>query len=197
MYRLTPRMLQRFKRDLEKYHDLFTAGRCSGWEQEELIVGAIKSDTAANHHVVWREAGHDSEADITVTKRGRTYPIQIKSGQIDSQDRLVLSGYRMGKYAGDWPAITNYLKSKQANILAVPYKQVDDGKGRRHIYRVSYISATILHDISATAWRRIGKQHRQTSRRGVEFSVRPSQSWQIWWAIPLSYVTDEVPFEIS
>ena len=36
-------MLQRFRQDLKKYHELFTAGRCQGWEQEELIVNAIKS----------------------------------------------------------------------------------------------------------------------------------------------------------
>lgn len=64
MYRLTPRMLQRLHHDLKKYHDLFTGGRCSGWELEELIVNAIKADTQAQHHVRWREAGHDDKADI-------------------------------------------------------------------------------------------------------------------------------------
>ena len=78
MYRLTARMLQRFKRDLEKYHELFAGGRCSGWEQEELIVAAIKSDTTAHHHVIWSEAGHDTKADIQVRTNGDIHLIEIK-----------------------------------------------------------------------------------------------------------------------
>lgn len=63
MYRLTPRMRQRLIGDLAKYHGLFNGGRCSGWELEELIVAAITSDTRAQHHVRWQEAGHDDKAD--------------------------------------------------------------------------------------------------------------------------------------
>ena len=50
MYRLTPRMVQSLRHDLHRYHDLFSGGRCQGWELEELIVRAIKSDAQANHH---------------------------------------------------------------------------------------------------------------------------------------------------
>ena len=197
MYRLTARMLQRFKRDLEKYHELFAGGRCSGWEQEELIVAAIKSDTTAHHHVIWSEAGHDTKADIQVRTNGDIHLIEIKSGKIDSKGRLVLSGYRMGTYKDNWQAITDYLKSKQADLLSVAYEQINDDKGRRHIYKVSYIDAEILRDISADAWQKVGAQYKQANSTGVEFSVCPSMSWQIWWAIPLEHVVQEEPFIIQ
>ena len=56
--------------------------RCSGWELEELIVNAITSDTQAQHHVRWRGAGHDDEADIVVRLNGKEYLVQIKSAQV-------------------------------------------------------------------------------------------------------------------
>ena len=74
-YRLSPRMLQSLKGLLRKYHALFSGGRCSGWELEELIVKAIKFDTQKNHHVKWREGGHDFEEDILVKTNGKSYSI--------------------------------------------------------------------------------------------------------------------------
>ena len=197
MYRLTARMLQRFKHDLSRYHDLFSGGRCQGWEQEELIVNAIKSDTVAHHHVIWTEGGHDSRADIRVKTNGETHTVQIKSGKVDRRRRLVLSGYRMGTHKNDWNAITMYLKSKDANILSVAYEQINDARGRQHRYQVSYVDADLLKYITDSEWEKTGAQYRQTSEHGIEFSVRPSMSWQIWWAIPLNLVVQEDPFTIQ
>ena len=64
MYRLTARMEQTLRQYLEKYHDLFDGGRCSGWELEELVFKAIQADSTAGHHATWTEGGHD-EADIS------------------------------------------------------------------------------------------------------------------------------------
>ncbi len=55
MYQLTPRMQQNFRQYLEKYHDLFDGGRCSGWELEELIYKSIQSDNTAGHHATWKK----------------------------------------------------------------------------------------------------------------------------------------------
>lgn len=183
MYRLTPRMLQRLKGDLGKYHDLFDSKRCAGWELEELLVGAIKSDTQAQHHVQWQEAGHDDKADIVVRVNGMQHSIQVKSGQMQA-GKLMLSGHRLGRFDGDMERITDYLNAPSANIIAVPYRQTNDEHGRRHIYRVCYVDKSIVAGIDAGAWRPHGKQHRQTNAHGVEFSLRPSMSWQIWWSIP-------------
>lgn len=110
MYKLTARMLQNLNKGLTRFHELFDGGRCDGWGLEELIVKAIKSDTSAHHHVFWKEAGHDDKTDIIVRINGGEFPIQIKSGKIYSNGRLVLSGYRLGRFKGDFEKITDYLK---------------------------------------------------------------------------------------
>ena len=194
MYRLTPRMQQRFRGDLTKYHDLFKGNRCSGWETEELIVAAIKCDTQAQHHVRWQEAGHDDLADIVVKTNGTQYPIQIKSGKIGVKTKkLVLSGHRLGRFNEDLADISNYLNTPSANIIAVPHRMIDNEQGRQHIYRICYADKQILTGLSADKWKRKGAQWIQTNSHGVEFSLRPSMSWQIWWAIPVDLIemTDE------
>ncbi len=196
MYRLTARMLQRLERDLGKYHDLFSGGRCQGWEQEELIVAAIKSDTSAQHHVRWQEAGHDDRADIQVQTNGKIYPVQIKSGKLVS-GFLVLSGHRLGRFDGDLDAITEYLRKNEANILSIAYKQENNDKGRQHIYQVSYVDIALLRDVSTNAWKLIGKSHQQVSSSGVQFAIRPSMSWQIWWKIPAALIEQEDPIVLA
>lgn len=184
MYRLTPRMLQHFEQGLRRFHDLFSGGRCLGWQQEELIVGAIKADTQAQHHVFWKEGGHDDEADIQVRTNGDVHPLQIKSGKV-SGGKLTLSGHRLGRFNGDLRRITDYLNANSANILTVPYEQVDDDNGRTHIYTVSYVDVHHLTGLRVDKWVKRGSSYRQTNSYGVEFSLSPSMSWQIWWRVPL------------
>ena len=198
MYRLTPRMLQRFERDLQKYHELFSGGRCQGWEQEELIVAAVKSDTTVQHQVFWKEAGHDDKADIKVKTNKTSYLLQIKSGQIIERDAyLKLSGPRLGRFKGRMEDITKYLNSNNANIIAIPYKKVDDKKGRKHIYQLSYIDVRLLTGLIPDRWKKIKKSYKQVNPQSVEFFVRPSLSWQVWWKIPLSKVEREELFVIQ
>ena len=196
MYRLTPRMLQRFERDLRKYHELFSGGRCSGWQQEELLVSAINSDTAAQHHALWREAGHDDQADLVVRVNENEYPLQIKSGQVvmdreTQREVLVLSGHRLGRFEGDLSSITAYLNARDANIIAVPYRKIDDESGRKHVYQVSYVDIRILSGITAEGWEETGTRYEQANGDGVNFSIRQTMSWQVWWRIPIEHVQRE------
>jgi len=193
MYRLTPRMLQHLTANLGKYHDLFMGGRCSGWELEELIVAAIKSDTQAQHHARWKEGGHDDEADIIVSASGNTHFLQVKSGKITRQ-HITLSGHRLGRYKGNLSDLTEYLNGQKSNMISVPCRKDDGERGRRYVYRICYIDAARLAGIKAADWVKHGAVYRQTNRHGVEFSLRPSMSWQIWWKIPLSIAeqTDEI-----
>ncbi len=177
-------MVQRLTGYLTKYHELFDSNRCSGWELEELIVNAIKSDTQAQHHVQWREAGHDDKADIRVRANGTQYNIQVKSGQVKNES-LVLSGHRLGRYKGVIEEISKYLSMPSANLIAVPYRQVNDEHGRKHYYRICYVDKGVIASIKANEWEQRGKQYIQTNEYGVKFSLHPSMSWQIWWTIPL------------
>ena len=196
MYRLTPRMLQSFRQYLEQYHSLFSAKRCSGWELEELIFRAIQSDNQAQHHAFWKEAGHDDEADIRVRINGDVHFLQIKSGEI-KRGHLVLSGHRLGRFKGDLGAISRYLNDNSAEIIAVPYRRMEDDSGRKHIYRVVYVNPEHFTGVEPDRWEHVGAQWRQTSEAGVVFSLRPSMSWQIWWEIPEALLEQQPEFAIG
>ena len=187
MYRLTAIMLQHLRQDLERYHALFSARRCSGTELEELIVRAIQSDNGSHHHPVWQAGGHDDEADIRVRTNGDIHLLQIKSGAIKRR-YLTLSGYRLGRFEDDFPRITEYLNNNNSEIISVPYRKVDDHNGRRHYYRVVYADVEYLTGLQVDRWERAGAAWTQTNRHGVEFSLRPTMSWQIWWRIPEDFL---------
>ncbi len=186
MYRMTPLMLQNLGRELRKFHDQFIGGRCAGWQMEELLVRAIQSDTSRNHHVEWREHGHDDKADIRVRANGREYPIEVKSGQVKKKTgKLTLSGHRLGRFQGDFGKITDYLNGKMAHVISLAHEKHEDEQGRHHIYRLYYIEPTRLRGLAEKNWDKVGAQFKQTNSDGVEFSLRPSMSWQIWWTIPV------------
>ena len=198
MYRLTPRMLQHFRHDLEQYHQLSTGGRCSGLVLEELLVRAIKSDTKAAHHVRWQEAGHDDEADIAVKVKNTEHLIQVKSGKVQpNKNRLVISGHRLGRFKGNFVKITDYLNSKTANFVSVPHRLIEDAQGRRHAYKLTYIDAEKLTGVNPGNWKKSGSVYEQTNGLGVEFSLRPSMSWQVWWYIPVDIVDETPEFTIG
>ena len=193
MYQLTPRMEQHFRNYLADYHKLFDGGRCQGWELEELIVKAIKSDTSANHLPRWQEAGHDDKADITIDHKGTSSGIQVKSGQITNNRQmgkiLTLSGHRLGRFKHDLKAISDYLNQRNADIISVPYRKQEDNQGRQHIYQICYVPVTLLTGINAKNWQKKGAHFTTTNQHGVEFNLMPSMSWQIWWKIPLSAIS--------
>lgn len=194
MYRLTPRMVQYFKIYLNKYHDLLTGGRCSGWQLEELLTRAIRSDNSVAHHVKWKEGGHDDKADIIVTDNlGHSYPLEIKSGKIrPNLGKLEISGHRLGRFKGDMYEISDYLNSKSSDIIAVPCRRIDDKHGRRYEYTIHYVDLKYIRSISPSEWRQPTKsKYTQVNQYGVEFSLHPTMSWQIWWRIPLKLIESE------
>ena len=188
-------MIQHFEADLRNYHKIFDGGRCSGWQCEELIVRAIRSDNTAQHQAFWREAGHDDKADIVVRTNGRRHFIEVKSGKI-SKDKLTLSGHRLGRFRGDLKEISDYLNNKEANIIAIPYEKKDDGNGRHHIYTLCYVPISVLQTIDPEAWEKHGTELKQIGENGVEYALRPSMSWQIWWKIPLEKLEIGKPISI-
>ena len=198
-YRLTPRMLQHYRTDLTRYHDLFNGGRCQGWELEELIVRAIKSDTVTQHHARWTERGHDDRADIEVQFNGRSIFLQIKSGQVNTRKRVLeISGHRHTRYNGDLDGITNYLNYRNVNFISTSYDQRNDNQGRHHIYQVRYIDIEHLTGILPDRWEanQSGTQYLQENDYGVLFKLIPKMSWQIWWEVPLHLMEIEAEFEI-
>lgn len=183
MYKLTPRMEQFLRQDLEEYHRLFGGGRCSGTQLEEFIFRSIQLDSDTGHHAMWKAGGHEIEADIRVVTESEIHPLQIKSGTIKN-GQLRLSGYRLGRFEESLEDITKYLNSINPEILSVSYRAEDDENGRHHIYQIMYVNSIYLHDLAPDSWEKSGTHWRQTNRHGVIFQLYPKMSWQIWWAIP-------------
>lgn len=202
MYRLTDRMKQHLRKDLRAFHGMFQGGRCSGWELEELFVRAIKSDTTAQHHVLWREGGHDTYADIVVRTNRADYPIQIKSGKIRNVremgcSALVLSGYRLTRFDGDFELMTDFLNNLPAPIIAVPCKKTDEASGRVYTYSIAHIDKSALTGVNLDSWEERGARWVQTTSKGVLLSLTQKMSWQVWWHVPLDHIEFDARFRID
>lgn len=47
-----------------------------------------------------------------------------------------------------------------------------------------YVGNEHLHQLDPSAWEESGTRFVQTNLYGVNFSLNPTMSWQIWWDIP-------------
>ncbi len=197
MYRLTPNMEQALRKSLEEYHRLFHNLRCSGEQLEALIFKAIQLDSEAGHQASWQAGAHDTEADIRVRVNGELYPLQIKSGTVTRNGYLRLSGSRLTRFRENFGAITEYLNSSGSDILSVSYRQENNRTGRYHIYRIRYVDREYLHQLSEDAWVQSGQSWKQTNQYGVNFTLSPSMSWQIWWELPLDLLDESPEFTIG
>ena len=194
MYKLTPRMLKGFERNLKKYHALFEGGRCEGIQQEELLVKGIK--TCATAQVVWQGKGHDDNPDIVITSKNVTHPFRISSGE-EQKKGIKISGYRLGTHNGNFTSISRYINSRDANIICITYRKVNDKAGLKHIYRLCYLDVSKLKGITSTGWAQPRSSRTQTNTHGVKFSVTPSMSWQLWWTVPKNLFESESEIVIT
>ena len=191
MYRLTDRMLQHLEKDLKKFHDLFSGGRCQAWQLEELIARAIRSDFTKNEKVVWKGNGHDIGCNIRIND---TIAIQIKSGKI-KKDQLILSGHRLGRFRGNLQEITNFLNSNEYILIAVPCTIEETELGQSYEYQLVYLDTSLLHLADYSLWTeqvgaRRSKKYCAKNQFGVHMELSPSMSWQIWWYVPLNIIQD-------
>ncbi len=179
-------MLQNLEKDLIKFHELFQGGRCQAWQLEELIAKAIRSDFSKSEKVVWKGNGHDIGCDIIVNNE---HEIQIKSGTI-KKENLILSGHRLGRFKGDFEKITEFLNQNSYILVAVPYYAKECQNGKSHIYQIFYIDSEILKIDCPKKWQENKSSYTCINKYGVELSVRPSMSWQIWWKIPIESIPE-------
>lgn len=99
-----------------------------------------------------------------------------------------------GWFRAAFSKITDYLNGRTACIISVAYENREDSQGHHHIYRLYYIEPMLLHGIVAEGWEAKGKQYRQMNSHDVEFSLRPSMSWQIWRTISVDQPAEVFDF---
>ena len=187
MYKLTNTMLQNLEKDLRKFHELFQGGRCQAWQLEELLAKAIRSDFGKVDRVLWKGNGHDIGCDIEVNDNVK---IQVKSGVI-KKDRLVLSGHRLGRFGQSFEEITKFLNSNDYLLVAVPYLREENDNGNVHVYQIFYLDTKILGLGDYRKWQKVGSKYVALNEYGVELSISPSMSWQVWWSLPLDIIPEE------
>ena len=195
MYTLSQAMLQKLEKDLRTYHNLFSGYRCSGEEMQELISRAIESDTHRQHHARWKKPRHSDQPDITIHAKGGTDLVKIKSGKW-TRKGLTLSGHRLGRFKENFIEITRYLNNLSTDMLAIPCTTTDNKKRRAFTYKICQIDIQYLTGLRANQWRRVKAQYTQTNLHGVEFSIRPTMSWQIWWTIPRNLIQGNYEIQI-
>ena len=187
MYRLTQRMQQEFRGQLEQYHRLLSRGRCSNRQLEDLLCRAIRLDDVAQHHASRQEGRRNGLSGVAVNAAGDAHFLQVKSGSIGG-GYLTLSGHRMGRFNGDLRQITDYLNGNAAEIISVSYRKADDDQGPRHIYQIAYADVDGRAQLQADGWAESGQALLQTNHHGVIFSLRPSAGWQVRRRIPETLV---------
>ena len=185
MFKLTSKMLGTLEDKLSIYHNLFKHIECKAEWLEELIFSSIKPHIQDTDEIYWKPGGHDKHTDIKLSIKNTQHNINIKAGKISVKKELVLSGHRTGSY-DSLEKKTNFLNNPISNIISVPYKK----ENKQHIYKIYYIDKNLLTKLNPNEWKQRGKAWEQTNEYGVIFSLRPSMSWQIWWFIPISLVTD-------
>lgn len=206
MYKLTSRMVQNLERSLTQFHSLFQGKRCDSWQMEELITRAINSDTAAKHHAKWTEGGHDDKADIVVIDNKKvTHSLQIKSGVVVNKmydyptgrvklPSVVISGHRLTRFNNNFTDINNYLRSRKAEVLAVPCATIDDVSGRVFEYVIKYLDPHLIYPDCNAQWSTVGKGKKgHFNQHGAYLTVTNSLSSQVWWQIPEHlFISDKV-----
>ncbi|MCY4253439.1 MAG: hypothetical protein OXC64_01750 [Flavobacteriaceae bacterium] len=205
MFRLTPLMYQHLEKDLRAFHGLFSDGRCQGWEQEELFVRAIRSDTSKSYRVLWQGGGHDDRKDIEIRENGNTYFINIKSGKVEGvrTPSLKISGHRLTRFNGNLEAITEYLNSSTYSVISMSYEKIDDDHGRLHRYDLRYIDGIKFQGLDPNHWQTNYKQdgssvtsYSQTNEYGVALRISVNMSYQVWWTFPTHILDVDRRFEI-
>jgi hypothetical protein len=184
-------MIQHLARDLQTIHGVVQGKRIDGHMMEELIARAINSDHSSKTKAVWKEANHNTDADIVVTDgEGKTVLLSIKSGKPTAKG-ISISGYRLQGLAkgeqlgstGHLARITGFLNSQKCQMIAVPCT-VFDTDGRQFVYFLSYLDSAML--VCSDKWEKHNSVFRQVNGHGALIELRPSCSWQVWWTVPES-----------
>ena len=189
MIKLYPIVTKNLETLLEQHHQLYKKIRCKAEYLEEIIVLALRSSDFA---VDWDPASHDKEKDIVVNS---TDKIQIKSGSFTkTNNTITISGHRLGRFEGDLIKITNYLNKSSSDIISVFNP---DKTSKKNLYTVASISKEVLKGIKPDKWIKKNTTYTQTNSENVEFSIRISMSWQIWWQIPADKANIEAQLSIN
>jgi len=106
---------------------------------------------------------------------------------------MIVSGHRTGRFKEDLNEIKEFLNSNKYDTFLIPYREEVDELGKRFIYQIFYADSNIFkidNDWEQKNSEKGTKTFFTQNSKGVKIFLRPSMSWQIWYEIPLSILTD-------
>lgn len=167
-------------KSLKIFHTLFKHCDCKAEQMEELVFNSIKDD---NRNLNWNCYSHSVENSDIFTN---SIQISIKSGDIGSNNLMVLSGYRLGRFKGDLNKINNFLVGAIPDFTICNYRY----NGFYQFYIIDKKEFIYPNDFNE--WKKIGgkrggeDRYKYSSSNGSIYEIRPSMSWQIWWMFPIN-----------
>ena len=137
--------------------------------------------------------GHDTNKDVQIIEtNGKVNDIQIKSGKIEKSN-MVVSSHRTGRFKGDLNEVKEFLNSNKYDTFLIPYREEENELGKRFIYQIFYADSNIFKIDNEWEQKNSEKGTKTfftQNSKGVKIFLRPSMSWQIWYEIPLSILTN-------
>lgn len=176
---------------------------CKAEYLEELFYTALKH-RYPDANIQWNAGSHSVGTDITLDEAGsdgRTYQFSIKSGRERTAKGtdtsfIDVSGSRLQSKLGvtseglpaariwesSGQSLVDWLNNHHKDFIVLMAPSVkEDGV---ITYEIRYVSPELFSYPDASAWVQKGAELRATLASGIEVSLRPTMSWQIWWKIP-------------
>lgn len=203
-FKFSENSLNILKQKLEQHHKLYKKIRSKAEYLEEIVAQALEED---GQKIEWDPAGHAKDQDIKVNN---THTLQIKSGT-QTKKALRVSGHRLGRFLDEENkksdkfliSVTDYLNKAKYQVVSLSdpiskakQKQQFEQKIYKHVYEIRYVNVEKLKNVKAKEWKKVGKQYKQTNSFGVELSIIPKLSHQVWWKIPLDLTKKDCEINI-
>lgn len=176
-------LYERMKLKLRGWHDLFHYCSPKAEFLEEIFASSLDGAYSAEGvEVDWTPFSHRKDRDILVKQGDEEAKFSIKTGQL-VRGKLVISGYRLGRFGGDFAKINEFLTEeahKQIH-LALPSTQENGAV----VYSLFRIDPQLLCPSAGIEWAQRKNSFYHRNESGVQLAVHPSMSWQVWWEIPV------------
>jgi len=157
-----------FEIEIKKFHSLFKKNHLKGELLEELIVNAL---IKSNVNCEWDCYSHNSKYDIKIND----VEISIKSGKVNSKNKLKISSFRTTKYKTLNDKIKFVNENKSDIMFSCTFKDNE--------YSI-YVFDTSILSLNNRTWDKINKNYK-TINNLVDIGIYHSMSDQVWYDIHL------------
>ncbi len=170
-----------FENEIKSFHDLFKNNHLKGELLEELIVNALRK---SNINCDWDCYSHNSKYDIKING----VEVSVKSGKVDSKNRLKISSFRTTKHKTLEDKIEFINDNKSDVMFSCTFK---DGE-----YTIYVIDTNILSLSSDREWEKCNKNYKSINNI-VDVNIYHSMSDQVWYNIHLNNIEVEKIWKIK